>query len=113
MITIPAGFVGDAQGARRQPAPALETGTGGITPRVRQQMQALVYNLNLKLQKAFIAADIQYVSLLLHGGKGRVLGHDVLDHRPRRDEGLLARCRRARRGADRATSSTTRGSRSR
>jgi ABC-type multidrug transport system permease subunit len=39
-------------------------------------MQALVYNLNLKLQQAFIKADIQYVNLLLHGGKGHVLGHD-------------------------------------
>jgi hypothetical protein len=39
-------------------------------------MQALVYNLNLRLQKAFIQADIEYVQLLLHGGKGRVLGHD-------------------------------------
>ena len=39
-------------------------------------MQALVYNLNLKLQKAFIEADIKYVQLLLHGGKGKVLGHD-------------------------------------
>ena len=54
----------------------LATGSGGITPRVRQQMQALVYNLNLKLQKAFIQADLQYVNLLLHGGTGRVLGHD-------------------------------------
>ena len=39
-------------------------------------MQALVYNLNLRVQKAFIEADIRYVDLLLHGGKGRVLGHD-------------------------------------
>ena len=38
-------------------------------------MQALVYNLNLHLQKAFIQADIKYVSLLQHGGKGVVLGH--------------------------------------
>jgi ABC-2 type transport system permease protein len=38
-------------------------------------MQALVYELNRRLQKAFIAADIEYVNLLLHGGKGEVLGN--------------------------------------
>jgi ABC-2 type transport system permease protein len=76
VITVPDGFVDELKGLVASPHISLATGTGGITPRVRQQMQALVYNLNLKLQKAFIQADIKYVDLLLHGGKGRVLGHD-------------------------------------
>jgi ABC-2 type transport system permease protein len=76
VVTVPQGFVSDLKGLVSSPHLTLATGSGGITPRVRQQMQALVYNLNLKLQKAFIDADIQYVDLLLHGGKGRVLGHD-------------------------------------
>jgi ABC-type Na+ efflux pump permease subunit len=76
VVTVPPGFVSDLKGLVTSPHLTLATGTGGITPRVRQQMQALVYNLNLKVQKAFIRADIQYVDLLLHGGKGRVLGHD-------------------------------------
>jgi hypothetical protein len=76
VITVPPGFIADLKGLVYSPHLTLATGTGGITPRVRQQMQALVYNLNLNLQKAFIDADIQYVNLLLHGGKGRVLGHD-------------------------------------
>ncbi len=75
VVTIPYGFIADLKGLVSSPHLTLETGTGGITPRVRQQMQALVYNLNLHVQKAFIRADIQYVDLLLHGGKGRVLGH--------------------------------------
>ncbi|HZT46238.1 MAG TPA: ABC transporter permease [Gaiellaceae bacterium] len=75
VITVPAGFVADLTGLLASPHLTLATGTGGITPRVRQQMQALVYNLNLHLQKAFIQADIRYVDLLLHGGKGVVLGH--------------------------------------
>ena len=75
VVTIPFGFIGDLKGLVSSPHLTLETGTGGITPRVRQQMQALVYNLNLHVQKAFIKADIEYVDLLLHGGKGRVLGH--------------------------------------
>jgi ABC-2 type transport system permease protein len=73
VITVPAGFVAQLR-SLASPHLTLATGTGGITPRVRQQMQALVYNLNLHLQKAFIDADIQYVDLLLHGGKGHVLG---------------------------------------
>ena len=76
-------------------------------------MQALVYNLNLKLQKAFIEADIKYVDLLLHGGTGTVLGHDFsiigLDGTQRLLETCRARLRRRRS----PTSSTTRGSRSR
>jgi ABC-2 family transporter protein len=74
VITVPPGFVAELEGLVTSPHLMLATGTGGITPRVRQQMQALVYNLNLKLQSAFIQADIQYVNLLLHGGSGRVLG---------------------------------------
>jgi ABC-2 type transport system permease protein len=76
VVTVPQGFVSDLKGLVSSPHLTLATGSGGITPRVRQQMQALVYNLNLKLQRAFIKADVQYVNLLLHGGKGRVLGHD-------------------------------------
>jgi ABC-2 type transport system permease protein len=75
VVTIPAGFVAELKALVTSPRLTLETGTGGITPRIRQQMQALVYNLNLHLQKAFIQADIRYVQLLLHGGKGNVLGH--------------------------------------
>jgi ABC-2 type transport system permease protein len=76
VITVPEGFIAELQGLVSSPHLTLATGTGGITPRVRQQMQALVYNLNLHLQKALIQADLRYVNLLLHGGKGRVLGHD-------------------------------------
>jgi ABC-2 type transport system permease protein len=75
VITVPPGFVAELKGLVESPRLTLATGTGGITPRVRQQMQALVYNLNRKLQSAFIAADVQYVNLLLHGGSGVVLGH--------------------------------------
>lgn len=74
VVTIPRGFLGTLQGLVESPRLILRTGTGGITPRIRQQMQALVYNLNLHLQKAFIEADIRYIELLVHGGKGTVLG---------------------------------------
>ena len=75
VVTVPNGFVGELKGLVSSPHLTLATGTGGITPRVRQQMQALVYNLNQKLQSAFIQADLDYVNLLLSGGSGTVLGH--------------------------------------
>jgi ABC-2 type transport system permease protein len=74
VITIPRGFLVTLKSLVTSPRLILQTGTGGITPRVRQQMQALVFNLNRELQGSFIAADREYVNLLVHGGSGRVLG---------------------------------------
>jgi len=76
VITVPRGFLRRLQGLVTSPELVLDTGEGGITPRVHQQMQALVYNLNLRLQRAFIKADLGYVNLLLHGGTGEVLGKE-------------------------------------
>lgn len=80
VITVPPGFIATLQGFVRSPSLLLETTKGGISPRIRQQMQALVFELNRSLQRAFIAADIEYLRLLVHGGKGNVLGRgfDVL-----------------------------------
>ena len=76
VVTVPPGFVSTLRAMVRSPQLELRTTRGGLSSRVRQQMQALVYNLNLRLQRAFIAADLEYVRLLLHGGKGRVLGQE-------------------------------------
>ena len=73
-LTIPRGFVADLKSGVRSPTMVLETTVGGITPRVRQQVQALVYELNRRVQEAFIEQDARYVDLLLHGGTGTVLG---------------------------------------
>src|SRR5205085_5858366 len=74
VVTIPEGFLRTLLGLVRSPTLKLELAQGGITPRVRQQMQALVFNLNRSLQSAFIEADMRYVQLLLKGGSGEVLG---------------------------------------
>jgi ABC-2 type transport system permease protein len=76
VVTIPAGFLRTLLGLVRSPTLTLQLGQGGITPRVRQQMQALVYSLNRSLQNAFIEADLRYVQLLQQGGSGRVLGRE-------------------------------------
>jgi ABC-2 type transport system permease protein len=79
-LTVPRGFLADLKTAVRSPRLILETTVGGITPRVVQQVQALVYALNRKLQVAFIKNDLAYVRLLVRGGKGVILGRrfDIL-----------------------------------
>jgi len=79
-ITVPPGFLGDLETTVVTPKLILQTGSGGLAPRVTQQMQSLVYQLNLKLQAGYISANLEFVQLLLNGGKGHFLGRsfDVL-----------------------------------
>ena len=79
-ITVPQGFLGDLQTTVRSPSLVLRTGSGGLSPRVTQQVQSLVYQLNQKLQAGYISANLVFVRLLLHGGQGSFLGRsfDVL-----------------------------------
>jgi ABC-type multidrug transport system permease subunit len=79
-ITVPPGFLAKLTSTVQTPSLILRTGTGGLTPVVREQTQALVYQLNRKLQDAFLAADLGYVALIQHGGQATLLGkkYDVL-----------------------------------
>jgi ABC-2 type transport system permease protein len=79
-ITVPPGFVGKLLTTVHSPSLILRTGSGGLAPRVTQQVQALVYRLNNKLQQGYIRANLVFVRLLLHGGSGSFLGRrfDVL-----------------------------------
>lgn len=76
VVTVPPGFVATLQQMVRSPTLELAITRGGTAPRVRQQVQALVYELNRKLQRAYIDANLEYVHLLLHGGSGKFLGRD-------------------------------------
>jgi hypothetical protein len=80
VITIPHGFLADIKSTIISPTLEFETTHGGIAPRVTQQMQALVYNLNLKLQESYIADAVRYITLIRKGGKASFLGRklDVL-----------------------------------
>jgi hypothetical protein len=73
-ITVPPGFIADLKGMVRSPQLVLRTTKGGVTPRVTQQVQALVYQLNRQLQDAFIETNLEYVDLILHGGTGTFAG---------------------------------------
>lgn len=75
-ILVPPGFVDDLKGMVRSPTLVLETTQGGLAPRVTQQMQALVYNLNRELQEAYVEANVRYVELILEGGRGTFLGQE-------------------------------------
>ena len=79
-ITVPPGFLSELVTTVQSPELVLRTTSGGLAPRVTQQMQALVYQLNRKLQAGFIDANLRYVNLILHGGNASFLGKhfDVL-----------------------------------
>jgi ABC-type Na+ efflux pump permease subunit len=73
-ITVPPGFLAKLSTTITSPHLVLRTNGDGLAPRVTQQMQALVYQLNRKLQAGFIAANLRYVQLILHGGDASFLG---------------------------------------
>ncbi len=89
-ITVPPGFVATLITAARSPSLVLRTGSGTLASRVTQQVQALVYQLNRELQRVFIKANLAFVELLLHGGRGSFLGHQFTVLGLDRTEKLLA-----------------------
>lgn len=80
LLAVPQGFVGDLRSLARSPRLELETTSGGISIRVTQQVQALVYQLNRQLSEAYVESNLEYIDLLLRGGEGTFLGErfDVL-----------------------------------
>jgi ABC-2 type transport system permease protein len=81
-ITVPENFLDQLGSTTVTPNLVLRTTSGGLSARVTQQVQALVYQLNRKLQAGFIAADLAYVKLIRHGGSFgsyTVLGLDRMD----------------------------------
>jgi ABC-2 family transporter protein len=75
-IVVPSGFASKLRGMVESPQLVLRTTQGGLSGRVEQQTQALVYELNRRLQTAYIKANLQYVNLILNGGKGTFLGNE-------------------------------------
>jgi ABC-type transport system involved in multi-copper enzyme maturation permease subunit len=81
-ITVPDGFLDQLGSSTVTPNLILRTTSGGLSSRVTQQVQSLVYQLNRKLQAGFIAADLAYVKLIEQGGtfaSYKVLGLDRMD----------------------------------
>jgi ABC-type Na+ efflux pump permease subunit len=74
VVTVPPGFISQLQSMVTSPRLELETARGGISSRVTQQVQALVYSLNRELQAAFIESNLRYIDLIREGGSGEFLG---------------------------------------
>ena len=75
-IVVPRGFASKIRGMVESPQLVLKTAEGGLSGRVEQQTQALVYGLNQRLQDAYIEANLEYVRLILEGGEGSFLGNE-------------------------------------
>ena len=79
-LTVPAGFLAELRSGLTSPSLVYQTTHGGISSRVTQQVQALVYALNRRLQETFVQTDLHYVQLIQHGGIATFGGrrYDVL-----------------------------------
>lgn len=79
-LTIPPGFLADLKSGLHSPSLVYQTTRGGISSRVTQQVQALVYGLNRQLQEAYVETDLSYVRLIMRGGRAEFSGqaYDVL-----------------------------------
>lgn len=79
-LTVPPGFLADLKSGLNSPSLVYQTTGGGISSRVTQQLQALVYGLNRQLQTAYVETDLGYVRLILRGGRTELSGqtYDVL-----------------------------------
>ena len=75
-IIVPAGFASRLRGMAASPTLILRTARGGISGRVERQTEALVFNLNRRLQDSYIQANLDYVELLKSGGTGTFLGNE-------------------------------------
>jgi ABC-2 type transport system permease protein len=77
VVTVPPGFISTLRGMVKSPQLRLDLSTGTISTRVEQQVQALVYQLNRLLQRAYIASNLRYVSLILRGGDASFIGRPI------------------------------------
>jgi ABC-2 type transport system permease protein len=89
VVTVPPGFISTLRGMVRSPQLELQLSTGTISSRVEQQVQALVYTLNRQLQRAYIASNLRYVTLILRGGDGSFLGAPITVLGIEKAQGLL------------------------
>jgi len=71
-LTIPPDFTSRLRRLDESPAIVLRTARGPLGARVTEKMRALTYAVNLKLQQAYIEANLSYVDLLQRGGTGRL-----------------------------------------
>ncbi|MDW8339582.1 MAG: ABC transporter permease, partial [Thermoleophilia bacterium] len=72
VLTVPGDFTSKLRRLRESPRLVLRTAEGALGSRVAEKMRALVYGINLRLQQAYIEANLGYVELLRRGGTGTI-----------------------------------------
>jgi ABC-2 type transport system permease protein len=77
VVTVPSNFLSELRGMLHSPKLILQITHGGLSARVGEQVQALVYALNRQLQRAFIATNLGYVDALKHGATINFLGRTI------------------------------------
>ena len=100
---VPPGFIGDAEDADQQP----DAHAGDDEGRARAARPAAgrrrsSTTLNRQLQRVLHRPEPRYVTLLLHGGNGSLLGQQLRHARPRRGAARARRDDAARRRCSRA-----------
>lgn len=71
-LTVPPDFTARLRRLRESPSLTLRTTEDALGTRVVEKVRALVYGINLTLQKAYIEANLGYVDLVRKGGSGNV-----------------------------------------
>lgn len=72
VLTVPEDFTVKLRRLSESPRLVLRTSEGALGTRVVEKIRALVYAVNLRLQQAYIEANLGYVALLRHGGTGEI-----------------------------------------
>jgi ABC-2 type transport system permease protein len=72
VLEVPPEFSERLRGLRESPRIVLRATAGALGTRVVEKVRALVYGLNLSLQRAYIDANLGYVDLVRRGGTGRI-----------------------------------------
>lgn len=72
VLTVPRDFTVKLRRLSESPRLVLRTSEGALGSRVAEKISALVYAVNLRLQQAYIEANLGYVDLLRRGGTGTI-----------------------------------------
>jgi ABC-2 type transport system permease protein len=76
-VTVPSGFVRTLRGMLQSPTITLRTRSGVVGERAIREVQSFVYDLNTALQDEFLRQNVEYLRLLVTGGKAQFLGDEI------------------------------------
>ncbi len=76
-VTVPSGFVRTLRGMLQSPTITLRTRSGVVGERAIREVQSFVYDLNTSLQDEFLRQNVEYLRLLVTGGKAQFLGDEI------------------------------------